>query len=69
MKKLHKKLPFKKVHLPENPAILLPFVQEFPHIAWESALAVLVVESICRHSLIAGILFFFSTPTPFWSMR
>ena len=56
MKKLHKKLPFKKVHLPENPAILLPL---------HAVVTVLVVESICRHSLIAGILFLFQHPYSF----
>lgn len=56
MKKLHKKLPFKKVRLPENPAILLPL---------HAVVTVLVVESICRHSLIAGILFLFQHPYSF----
>ena len=56
MKKLHKKLPFKKVHLPENPASLLPL---------HAVVTVLVVESICRHSLIAGILFLFQHPYSF----
>ena len=56
MKKLHKKLPFKKVRLPENPAILLPL---------HAVVTVLVVESICRHSLIAGILFLFQRPYSF----
>ena len=56
MKKLHKKLPFKKLRLPENPAILLPL---------HAVVTVLVVESICRHSLIAGILFLFQHPYSF----
>ena len=44
------------MRLPENPAILLPL---------HAVVTVLVVESICRHSLIAGILFLFQHPYSF----
>lgn len=39
----------------ENPAILLPFVQEFPHIAWESALAVFPILAVFLICNIASI--------------
>lgn len=56
MKKLHKKLPFKKVHRRKirRSCFLL-----------HAVVTVLVVESICRHSLIAGILFLFQHPYSF----
>ena len=56
MKKIDKKLSLKKVQLPENPAILLPLL---------AVVTILVIESICRHSLIGGFQFLFQHPYAF----